>query len=282
MAGATAAGQLSLAVAQPRVSQPSQQDENVTPASGGTPGLPSLPHGISTVLGGQIRDVNPVLDEFSLHISGERPLKILYDARTRLYRDGKRVPVLQLGAAEHASVQTILDGSHVFALSIHILSQAPEGQCEGVISEYNPMTGELSVDSLLSPSPVQIIVPAGAAISRIGERTFKSRTSGAADLVSGALVSVRFTPDPAGRPVAKEIEVLAVPGSVFYFAGNIVYLNMASGVLVLLDPRDAKSYQIHFSTSRLPAARDLRTGDRVSITASYDGRGYRADKITVD
>ena len=67
--------------------------------------------GESTVMGGEIRSVDPVQDQFQLKVFGQRPMKILFDARTQVYRDGKKIPLRDLGSEEHASVQTVLDGA---------------------------------------------------------------------------------------------------------------------------------------------------------------------------
>ena len=97
----------------------------------GPGGMPPLPSGKSTILGGAIRDVDPVLDRFTLRIVGEKPIKILFDERTQIFQDGKKVPLRDLKPADHASVQTILDGTNVFALSVHVLSKSPEGDYQG-------------------------------------------------------------------------------------------------------------------------------------------------------
>src|SRR5215469_13878163 len=98
--------------------------------------IPDLPHGKSTILGGAIRDVDPVLDRFTLNIMGEKPMRILFDERTQLFLDGKKIPLRDLHAAQHASVQTTLDGTSVFAISVHILSQLQQGDYRGAVQFY--------------------------------------------------------------------------------------------------------------------------------------------------
>ena len=61
--------------------------------------LPPLPDGKSTILGGQIRDVDPVRDRLVLHVYGMKPLGVLYDERTQVFRDGKEIPLRELGRA---------------------------------------------------------------------------------------------------------------------------------------------------------------------------------------
>lgn len=244
--------------------------------------LPPLPTGKTTILGGQIRNFDPVRDQFSLRSYGERPMKILFDERTQVYRDGVKVSVRDLGSEDHASVQTTLDGANVFAVSIHILSGSPEGECEGRVLKYDARKGELEVASSMSPAPVTFRVPANANIVRVGEPRFTAGSSGSSDLVEGTLVAVSFGSDSARRNVARKVEVVAVPGAAFVFSGNISFLDMHTGTMVLVDPRDEKSYQIQFDSARLPTSETLRPQANVTVTATYDGTGYAANAITAN
>jgi len=248
----------------------------------GSLSLPPPPKGKTTILGGQIQNFDPVRDQFSLRTYGERPMRIWFDERTQVYRDGERIAVRDLGPEDHASVETILDGPNVFAVSIHILSGTEEGECEGRVIRYNPDKGDLVVFSQMSPTPVTFLVPANASIARVGERKFTTGSSGLSDLVAGALVSVSFGAGPARRNVAREIKVLAVPGAAFQFSGNISFLDMHTGIMVLVDPRDGKSYQIRFNSSRLRTSGTLRLQANVTVTATYDGTGYAASAITAN
>jgi hypothetical protein len=244
--------------------------------------LPPLPKGKTTILGGEIRNFDAVRDQFSLRLYGQRPMKIWFDERTQVYRNGEKIPVRELGPEDHASVETTLDGDNVFAVSIHILSESPEGECEGRVVRYSPDNGELVVASQMSPAPVIFLVPANASIGRMGEGEFTAEPSGLSDLVAGSLVSVSFTAGPARRNVAKEIKVMAVPGAAFEFSGNISFLDMHKGIMVLVDPRDQRSYQIHFDSARVPASATLHPQANVTVTATYDGTGYAASAITAN
>lgn len=243
--------------------------------------LPPVPKGQSTILGGEIRNVDPVRDEFSLNVFGRGKMRILFDERTQLYRDGERIPLRDLRHEDHASVQTVLDGTHVFAVSIHILSQLPQGECQGRVLSYNPETGQLAIGSSLSPEPVRLLVAPGTPIVRAGQSTFTASHSGPSDLVKGTLVSANFQSDKQGRGVASEITILAVPGSAFVFGGNLVSLDLHSGLLVLLDPLNQKSYQIYFDSARVPVIQNLHPGEDVRVTAVYDGARYTANDISV-
>lgn len=287
MAGGIAMALLALALlpAQPSASHPAAADSDaaVNPAAtGNLPPIPPLPSGESTILGGAIRKIDPVLDQFSLNIFGEKPLTIQFDERTKLFRDGKRIPLRELAPADHVSVQTALDGTHVFAESIHVLSQAPQGEAQGVVRSYSPGSGRLDLNSDLSPKPVKFFVPGNIPITRVGQREFASGRSGLPDLRRGSLVAVTFAPDLDGRAVVQRVTVLAVPGSTFVFGGNVSYLDLAAGTLVLVDSQDGRSYRIYFSPYRFPSISHLRLGDNVTITANFEGARYVANAITVN
>ena len=248
--------------------------------SGGVPALPPAPHGTTTIVGGTIRYLDLVRDQFSLALYGQRPMKILFDERTQVYRDGVKIPLRDLHPEVHASVQTALDGSNIFAVSIHILSETPEGECRGRVLNYNPRTGELDVITALSPEPIKLVVPADASIARQGQSAFTSMSSGRGDLVAGALVAATFRSGQNGKDVASQITILAIPGSSFLFAGNISYLDLSIGLMNVQDPLDGKSYEIHFPSAHIPANGNLHLGENVTVKAYYDGSQYQASEVS--
>jgi hypothetical protein len=282
-AGIGQAGQLAVSnstVSNSTVSVSSGSNSSVR--SGSTAGnladVPPLPRGKSTILGGQIRNIDQVRDQFVLHVYGEKPLKVLYDGRTQIFRDGNRIPLLELAPAEHASVQTTLDGSKVFAISVHILSQTPKGDFEGRIESYEPGSGMLTVVGAGSQGLFHVRVSQDTAVSRDGQPAFTAASRGQFDLVRGALVSLNFQSDSKGQGTARQITILATPGASFVFDGTVTALNVAGGFLVVLDPREERSYQIHFSP-RDPVVEKIHQGDRVRIGADYDGTRYEATEI---
>lgn len=255
-------------------------DPNLSAASsGGLSAIPPLPTGKSTILGGSIRSVDPVLDRFTLNIVGEKPLRILFDERTQVFMDGKKMPLRDLRPAEHASVQTTLDGTSVFAISIHILSHLQQGAYTGEVASYNPSTGDLEMVSGMGGGQVRMRVPADTKFSRKGQGSFTSIAASAADLQKGSLVSIEFAPDGKGMATATEITLLATPGSQFVFSGNVISLDLHSGNMVLLDPRTNQSYQIEFAADRISALQNVHRGQQVRVTAEYNGAHYLAQQV---
>jgi hypothetical protein len=238
--------------------------------------LPPPPRGRSTVEGGTIRSVDPVRDQLILSVYGTKPMKILYDERTQVYRDGVKAPLSDLRAQDHASVETILDGTKIFALSVHMLSQAPEGEAQGQVLSYDASTGRLIVSAALSQQPITLNVPSGTPVVGVGQVTVSSPTAGMADLVKGTLISVKFDSNNNGRGIARQISILAAPGSSFVFSGNVVSLDLSANRLVLIDPKDDQSYSIVFDPGRFPMSRDLHVGTHVTVNANFDGSHYVA------
>jgi hypothetical protein len=244
--------------------------------------IPKLPRGNTTLFGGAIRNFDPVRDQFTLVVMGERPMHVLFDERTQVFRDGSKIRLRELGAEEHASVETTLDGDKVFAVSIHILSQPAEGHYEGRVLSYNRSTGVLTIDASASRDSFRVLVSSSTQFSRSGQRQFASIASGPSDLAPGSLVSITFQSRGPGQAVANEVTVLAVPGSSFSFSGSVASIDLHSGLLVLVDPDDQRSYQISFKSSLFPECRTLHPGDRVMVTAAYNGTGFIASTIAAN
>lgn len=244
------------------------------------PPLPPLPTGKSTVIGGLIGAIDPVEDILTLDVYGGRPMKVFFDDRTHFYRDGVSTPLSAMRPEERAAVETVLDGTNVYALSVHMLTKTPQGECQGQVLGYDSGRGVLTVRNALSGTPIHLQVEGNTAIARQGQPTFMSQGEGLADLRRGTLVAIQFEPDNQGGGVADRISILATPGSAFQFTGMITYLDMHTAEMALLDPLDGNNYTIYFDPRLFPDTRNLREGSKVRVTANFDGRRYLASSIT--
>jgi hypothetical protein len=247
-------------------------------AAANLPDVPPLPRGKSTILGGKIIDIDHVRDQFVLRAYGEKPMKILFDERTQVFRDGNKIPLRDLGPADHASVQTTLDDAKIFALSVHILSANPTGDLEGRIQGFDATSGVLTLIGQGSRGLFTVRVTSDTKVSREGQTAFTAGSQGQNDLKEGALVSLDFQPDNRGQGIAQQITILATPGSTFVFTGTISSMSIASGYIMLIDPRDQRNHQIYFNP-RDPKVEALHPGDTVRIVANYDGTRYAATQI---
>lgn len=243
--------------------------------------LLQLPKGRSTVIGGTISSVDPVTDALVLKVFGGKRMRILFDERTQVYRDGAKTSLRDLHTNDRASVETMLDGTTVFARSIHMLSQAPEGQCQGQVIGYDSGTSVLTVNESLSNEPIRLRVPAGTTIAREGQNRSTSGNAGPSDLVKGALITATFRPDNSGQGVAQRIAILAKPGEVLAFNGTVSDLDLRANRFAVLDTNNNQSYSISFDPASLPTAHDLHEGSTVKVTAQFDGSHYQARSIDI-
>ena len=107
------------------------------------------------------------------------------------------------------------------------------------------------------------------------------KASSANELVPGTLVAVKFGAQQDGRDLAKEVSVLAVPGSSFTFAGEVINLDLRTGLLVLNSSTDRKTYEIYLDQAAGTVDDNLRQGAQVSVIARFDGDRYVARNVTV-
>jgi hypothetical protein len=243
--------------------------------------LLSPPPGRSTVMGGTIERVDLVRDQLALKVAGGHRVRILFDERTQVFQDGKKISVLDLHPADHASVETNLDGTSIFALRIHMLSKLADGQIQARVVSYDRRTGELKVLVAASDKPLTLLAANGTQIERVGQTQFAEQKYGAADLIPGSLVSVTFSYGKTGPGTASHIDVLAVPGAEFVFRGSLSSLDLRRGRMSISNDSD-RPMDIAFEPARLDVSHELHLGSMVKVTARFDGNRYVASVISVE
>jgi hypothetical protein len=237
------------------------------------PDLPALPPAKATLVGGTVERLDRVQDRVTLQVFGGGKMKIVFDPRTRIYRDGILASAADLRKGDRIYVDTVLDGSTVFARNIHLKSAAPMGESRGVIVSYR--RGELTMRDQLSPHSVKVRLSPSTRIIK------GDKNSSASDLVPGTLIAVKFGAQQDGRDLAQEVAVLAVPGSSFTFAGEVINLDLRTGLLVLNSSTDRKTYEIYLEPAAGSVDDNLRQGAQVSVVARFEGDRYVARSVTV-
>ncbi len=240
------------------------------------PDLPPQPKGATTLLGGRIHTVDRVRDRLVLDIFGGGHMTVLFDERTHIFQGSTQASPDQLRNGERAYVDTTLDGKDIFARNIRVTPEAATGQGNGQIVDFDFAKGEFALRDTLSPDPVKMQLAAGAVIRR-GDKTVTS-----ADIEAGTLVSVVFVPGSERQPKVREVSILAAPGEVFGFSGRVSYLDLNRGLVVLIDPRDNRSYEVHVDASNRALTRDIQEGADISVEARFDGTRYEAQRVTVN
>ena len=203
-------------------------------------------------------------------------MKIAFDTRTHIYHNGAQASTSDLHRGDRIYVDTILDGSTVFAKNIRLKSVTSAGESQGVVVSYRGDKGELVVRDMLSPRPLKI---------RVTQQTrllHGDHSAPASELAPGTLVAVKFGPQQDGSDVAREVSVLAVPGARFTFVGIVTAVDLRLGLLVLTSTIDHKTYEISLDPSLATVDDSLRPGTDVTVLSRFDGSRYVARSVTVN
>lgn len=250
-------------------------DNAIDPASL-LPDLPNLPPAKATLMGGTIQKLDRIQDALTIQVFGGGKEKIFFDPRTHIYLGTALGSTADLHQGDRVYVDTILDGSTVFAKSIRLRKTAVAGQSQGIVSGFREDKQELTLRDAISPRPLKVRLTSGTKIVH-GDRSVS-----ASELVPGTLVNITFGPQEDGGDVAREISVLAVPGGSFTFAGRVTGLDLRLGLLVITSSTDHKTYEIYFNPALLPPDQNLRESAQVTIQTRFDGNRYVARSVTVN
>jgi hypothetical protein len=252
---------------------------STSPVGDGMKGLADLlpsPKGPATLIGGTILRVDKVRDAMTVKLFGGGSTRVLFDARTHVYRDGAAASLGDQQTGARVYVDTVLAGVDVFAQSIRVRTKDATGGSSGQVVSYDARAGALVLNDAISPRQLRLRILPSTAISREG------RAVSANELQAGTLVSATFIPDGSGQPVARAISILAAPGNSFVFVGRVVHLDLHLGLVVVVDPRDQKYYEIRFDPSTIGINDSLREGATVEAVTRFDGGRYLASAIKVD
>lgn len=256
--------------------QPLADDSPTLDPASLLPDLPSLPSAKASLIGGTIQKLDRVRDEITVQVFGGGKMKIFFDTRTHIYEGRDQASTSDLHLGDRVYVDTILDGSAVFAKTIRLKTTVSAGESQGIVTSYRPEKEELVLRDILSPRPLKIRLTPQTSIIQ------GDHAAPAGQLVSGTLVAVKFGPQQDGRDVAREVSVLAVPGASFTFAGRVTGLDLRLGLLVLTSSTDNKPYEIYFDPAVVAADDTLRQAADVTVLTRFDGNRYMARSVTVN
>jgi hypothetical protein len=266
--------------------QPSASGEAAQPAVADTeialdpasllPDLPSVTAGKSTLVGGTIERLDRVQDRLTVRVFGGDSMKILFDTRTGIYRDGVKVSASDLRQGDRVYVDTILDGNAIFARNIRLKGSPSVGESQGVIVSFYPEKGDLLIRDAISPHPFKVHVTSSTRLTKDG------RAVSSTALTPGTLVAVKFGASQKGTGTASEISLLASNGASFTFGGQVTFLDLHSGLLVLMSSTDHKTYEIYLDGSQVGVNESLQRGADVTVLARFDGSHYVARRVEVN
>jgi hypothetical protein len=231
------------------------------------PDLAPLPQAKATMVGGTVDRVDRIRDKITVRIFGGGKESFLFDPRTQVYRGGQATTVADLHEGERVYLDTILDGANVFARTIRLTGPRASGTSQGMVVKFRGDRGELSVRDPLSPNPVEVRVNSSTKVLQ-GDRTVPIGA-----LVPGSLVSVRFSSWQGARNTATEISILARPGAAYTISGQVVHIDLRTGLIVLNSFIDHKPYEVYLPPSINPDE-NLHPGATVTALTNFDGTRY--------
>ncbi len=253
---------------------PSDADNVVDPASL-LPDLPPVPRAKATLIGGTVERLDRLRDQLTLRVYGGGRMNVWFDPRTRVYRGGAEATIADLREGDRVYFDTILDGSTVFARTIRIKTTPALGESEGIVLKYRSDRGELTMRDAISPAPVHVRLNSSTQFLQ-GDRAVPAST-----LVDGSLVGVKFNSEGNGHDVAREISILALPGTPYTFVGEVVHVDLRTNLLVIKSSTDRKTYEVYLDPSVVTDER-LHAGAVVTVVANFESSRYLARNLTID
>jgi len=256
----------------------SPRDSSSQPAATTTPGarrenrdplldLPELPNNKVTLVGGTVKSLDQVMNKMVVVPFGSKQkMEVAFDTRTDFFQDGKPISYRTIREGQRVYLDTMLNGTSVFAKKIWIQSTADSGIAHGQVVSFDPEHQTLTIRDELSSQPVKMQVSRSTVLKKGQE------PAAIADLVPGTLVSLSFGPQRELR----EVNLLARPGTTFVFQGRISYLDMSRKLIAIDNRSDDKKYDISVGAIAPSVLRQLREGAEVSVSAVFDGSGYDA------
>jgi len=253
---------------------PPETDIVVDPASL-LPDLPGVPNAKATLIGGTVERLDRVRDQVTVRVFGGGRMNVLFDPRTQVYKGQTPGSLADLNVGQRIYLDTILDGNTVFARSIRLKNVQAVGESQGVVVKIGSDRGELTVRDSISPTPVRVRLTSSTRFVQDG------RSIPASALQEGSLVAMKFDAQGNGHQVAREISILALPGTRYAFTGQVLHIDLRNGLLVLNSSTDHKTYEISLDSSSTPDD-DLQVGSLVTVITSFEGSRYVARGVTIN
>jgi hypothetical protein len=251
---------------------PETKSETVDPRIAAQP----LPSKKLSLIGGTVREIDPIRNRMTVDIYGGKEMKLIFDDRTKITRNGADVNPLLIRKGDRVYLDTQLARDNkIFAKQIQIVTKFEAADLSGQVISFDPKTRTIELRDQLSAAPFRFAVDPDAAIT-----ANSGKAASMADLRPGALVLAHFNNGQGGRGTIRDINILAAPGAEFTLYGRVNHLDLRSGVLAVQNKSDDKAYEVKFSPAQFKVD-DLAIGSEVAVTARFDGNDYIAESLNV-
>jgi hypothetical protein len=232
-----------------------------------------LPRANLSLIGGIARKVDTVRNRVTVQpFGGGTRYLIYFDDRTRILSGGRETTVLGIHPGDRIYVDTQTLGARVFARTIEVRRAGAPAQASGQVILV--LGGEVRMQDRLSGEAIEF------AISDKTKVDLRGAPSSTGELRAGSLIDVTFLPGPR-RSDAQSITIHASPGESYVFAGVLTNIDLRDGLMALDDQVDGNNYELYFDPLSEKSLGRLVTGTAVRVTASFDGKRYRATSIKI-
>jgi hypothetical protein len=238
---------------------------------------PPVPRTTTTMVGGTISSVDRLRNRMTVHVFGGGHWRVNFDERTHIFHNGAETTQLALKKGERVYVDTQLDNNKhdIFARNIRVGVASLPADADGQIIAVDPKHNELTLRDSLNSVPVRFAVDPETRINN-GQTPASFK-----DVKPGTLVHVRFAASSPNRGLAREVSIVAAPGSVFTFSGKVTFLDLHRGLLAVQNSTDDRNYEIHFSPDVVTDRNNLGVGRDVLVRATFEGTRYTAQSVNL-
>jgi hypothetical protein len=235
-----------------------------------------VPRTTTTLVGGMITGVDRMRNRLTLHVFGGNRWTVNFDERTHIFHNGRETTQMALKKGERVYVDTQLDNNKhdIFARNIRVGVAELPADADGQIIAIDTKHRELTLRDTLNSVPVRFAVDSETRISN-GQTPAAFK-----DVKPGTLVHVRFAASSPNRGLAREVSIIAVPGSTFTFSGKVTFLDLHRGLLAVQNSTDDKNYEIHFAPAAVSDRSNLGVGRDVLVRATFEGARYMAQSVS--
>jgi hypothetical protein len=230
-----------------------------------------LPRGKTSLVRGVLKRSDPVHDQLIIRAFGGGDVRVAFDPRTQMMAGDQRTPFTSLPVGSVVSVDTVMDGGKLFAVSIRS-GTSTASEMDGQVVRYDAGKSQLILRDPMSPDNFSVKVTSSSVLLNQG------KASSAQNLVAGTLVRAWFS--GAQRNVTK-LEILAEPGHSFTFQGKVIAVDLRARVLSLSNDTDDSIRELAIDSLNSDSLALLKENANVRIVAEFDGERYKVQSLSL-
>jgi hypothetical protein len=270
--GSCALGQAAPQAASVTPAENSSQNQASQNQTGG-PGVgpAELPRGKTSLVRGVLKRLDPVHDQLLIRAFGGGDVRVAFDPRTQMLAGNERRPFTSLPVGSVVSVDTVMDGGKLFAVSVRA-GTSTASEMDGQVVRYDAAKSQLTLRDPMSPENFSVKITSSSVLLNEGKAT------SAQNLVAGTLVRAWFS--GAQRNVTK-LEILAEPGHSFTFQGKVIAVDLRARVLSLSNDTDDSIRELAINSLNSDSLGLLKENANVRIVAEFDGERYKVRSLSL-